>query len=137
MAPKRKARSRPEPPIIDDTAAFERLLRKARAGRRYHLRLFITGNSPRSSKAVSTIRTLCEEYLPNRYELEVVDIYQQPTAAAEDQIIAAPTLLKTSPPPLKRMIGDLSDREKVLVGLNLAPAAGRAAAAGRTTWANL
>lgn len=138
MAAKRRARPRAAPPVIDDTAVFERLLKKARAGRRYRLRLFITGSSPRSAKAVSVVRALCEEFLTDRYELEVVDIYQQPGAVADDQIIAAPTLLKTSPLPVRRLIGDLSDREKVLVGLNLAPAiAGRATTPGRTRWANL
>ena len=105
--------------IADTTVAFEKLLRAADAIEHYQLRLYITGTTPRSAQAITNIRSLCEEYLPGRYDLEVVDIYQQPTQAAKQQIIAAPTLIKELPTPPKRLIGDLSDRDKVIVGLNL------------------
>lgn len=85
----------------------------------YVLRLYVTGMTPHSSKAISTIKALCEEYLQGRYNLEVVDIYQQPALARDEQIIATPTLVKKLPTPLRRFIGDLSDKERVLLGLNL------------------
>ena len=88
---------------------------------KYVLRLFITGMTPNSKRAVENIKTICEEYLQGRYELQVVDIYQQPSLAENEQIIAAPTLIKMLPPPLKRLIGDMSNTEKVLQGLNIIP----------------
>jgi len=110
---------RPPPPPIDSSADFEALLKKAPDRKRYALRLYISGTTVRSTQAIATIRALCEEYLSGRYELEVVDIYQQPGKAADERIIAAPTLIKSLPKPPKRLIGDLSDRSKVIVGLNL------------------
>ncbi len=86
---------------------------------KYVLRLYITGVTPRSTLAIQNIRTICEEHLKGRYELEVIDIYQQPTLAAGEQIIAAPTLIKVLPEPLRRFIGDLSRAEKILFGLDL------------------
>lgn len=88
---------------------------------RYVLRLFVTGTTPRSSKAIRNIRTLCDMHLRGRYELEVIDIYQQPFLAGKEQIIAAPTLIKKLPAPLRKIIGDLSNTERVLLGLNLQP----------------
>jgi len=85
----------------------------------YSLRLYITGSAPNSARAIANIKKLCEEHLPGRYELEVIDLYQQPDLARGDQIIAAPTLIKKFPPPLRRVIGDLSKTEHVLVELNL------------------
>lgn len=102
------------------TAAFERLLLKTSNAQRYELRLYVTGTSPRSGQAIANVRALCEEFLAGRYDLEVIDIYQQPTEAATEQIIAAPTLIKILPKPSRRMIGNLADRDKVLEGLNLA-----------------
>lgn len=87
----------------------------------YILRLFITGQTPRSTRALENIRRICEEHLKGRYRLEIVDIYQQPELASSAQIIAAPTVVKLLPEPLRRIIGDLSDEEKVLVGLDLKP----------------
>jgi circadian clock protein KaiB len=116
---------------------FEKLLKAAPTGQRFVLRLFVTGNTVRSSQAVANVRALCEEYLAGRYDLEVVDIYQQPNEAAKDQIIAAPTLIKELPMPVKRLIGDLSDRDKVLVGLNLTEADGAAPKKNKTHWAQL
>jgi len=85
----------------------------------YVLRLYVTGMTPRSSAAVAAIKAVCEEYLQGRYELEVIDIYQNPVLARDEQIIAAPTLVKKLPAPLRRLIGDLSDKERVLLGLDL------------------
>lgn len=102
------------------TAEFERLLLESSKTQRYELRLYVTGTSPRSGQAIANIRALCEEFLPGRYDLEVIDIYQQPLQAANEQIIAAPTLIKITPKPSRRLVGNLSDRDKVLVGLNLA-----------------
>lgn len=105
---------------VDSTSQFEKLLlKKAADGAHYSLRLYITGTTGRSAEAVTNIRHLCDKYLPGRYELEVVDIYQQPGKAADAQIIAAPTLIKQLPMPIKRLIGNLSDPEKIIVGLDL------------------
>lgn len=95
---------------------------KKRSEPKYLLRLYVTGSTPRSARSIFNIRALCEDRLRDRYELEVVDIYQQPELAREQQIIAAPTLIKTLPLPLRKLVGDLSDRERVLVGLDLKPA---------------
>jgi len=105
--------------FIDSTAIFEKLLKRADAVQQYQLRLYVTGTTPRSSRAIANIRALCEEYLAGKYDLEVIDIYQQPDQAAKEQIIAAPTLVKQLPVPLKRLVGDLSDRGKVIIGLDL------------------
>jgi len=85
----------------------------------YVLQLFITGARPRSLAAVASIRAICEQHLNGRYQLEVIDVYEQPARAVEEQIFAMPTLVKQLPAPLRRMIGDLADTEKVLMGLNL------------------
>ncbi len=91
---------------------------------KYLLRLYVTGSTPRSLRSIFNLRTVCEDQLRDRYELEVIDIYQQPELAREQQIIAAPTLVKTLPLPLRKLVGDLSDRDRVLVGLDLKPAQG-------------
>jgi circadian clock protein KaiB len=88
---------------------------------RYLLRLFVTGTTPRSSKAIENLRHICETHLKGRYDLEVIDIYQQPEAAVENQVIAAPTLVKMLPAPIRRIIGDLSESEKILHSLNITP----------------
>ena len=85
----------------------------------YKLRLFITGNTPRSTRSVLNIRSICQKFLLGRYDLEIIDIYQQPSLAREHQIIAAPTLIKEFPLPLRTLVGDFSDRERVLSGLGL------------------
>jgi circadian clock protein KaiB len=102
---------------------FEQALKEA-AGepQRYVLRLYVTGSTPRSSRAIQNIRALCEEHLQGRYDLEVIDIYQQPMLARGEQIIAAPTLIKKLPAPLRKVVGDLSNVERVLMGLDLRPA---------------
>ena len=101
------------------TAAFE--VTAARSDRpRYVLRLYVAGMTARSMRAIAAIKDICEEHLAGRYELAVIDLYQQPVLAKGDQIIATPTLLKQVPAPLRKLIGDLSDVERVLVGLDLA-----------------
>ena len=122
---------------VETTAEFERLLREASVTARYVLRLYVTGATPRSAQAVANIHSLCEEYLLGRYDLEVIDIYQQPEEAFDDQIIAAPTLIKSLPMPAKRLIGDLSDRNKVIVALNLAGGKSTADAEANTKWMEL
>lgn len=101
-------------------AAFEQSEAKQHK-RRYRLRLYVSGMTPRSARAIANIKEICEEHLKGLYVLEVIDIYQQPVLAKGDQIIAVPTLLKKLPLPLRRLIGDLSDRERVLIGLDLKP----------------
>ena len=86
---------------------------------RYKLRLFITGTTARSTRAIENMRRICEENLQGRYDLEVVDVYQNPEATRELQVVATPTLVKILPEPLRRIIGDLSDEERVLAGLDL------------------
>lgn len=88
---------------------------------RYLLKLFVSGTSPQSARAIENVWGICEEHLKGRYELEVIDLYQQPELARAEQIIAAPTLIKKLPLPLKRIIGDLSGKERVLSGLDLRP----------------
>ena len=105
----------------DSVQAFERAVAASTQEQRYLLRLFVTGMTPRSTEAVAAIKTICEQYLKGRYDLEVIDIYQQPELAKEAQIIAAPTLVKQLPEPLRRLIGNLADTERVLLGLDLRP----------------
>jgi circadian clock protein KaiB len=85
----------------------------------YHLRLYVAGQSPKSVRAVENLRHVCEEYLPGRYTIELVDLIQDPQRARSDEIIAVPTLIRKLPEPIRRIIGDLSDTEKVLIGLQL------------------
>ena len=85
----------------------------------YILKLYVAGQSPKSVNAIANMKKICEENLHGRYELEVIDLYQQPQLAQGDQIVAVPTLIKKLPPPLRRIIGDLSDTERVLVGLDI------------------
>jgi circadian clock protein KaiB len=86
---------------------------------KYILRLYITGTTSRSALALTNLKKICEEYLEGRYELEVIDLYRMPGLAKDEQIIAAPTLIKKLPLPFRRIIGDMSDVEKVLMGLDL------------------
>jgi circadian clock protein KaiB len=106
-------------PSESATAGFERALKKKRASQKYVLRLYVTGMSPRSIAAIDNVRRICELHLQGRYELEIIDIYQQPVLAKGEQIIAAPTLLKKLPLPLRRFIGDMSQTDKILLGLDL------------------
>jgi circadian clock protein KaiB len=88
---------------------------------RYVLRLYVTGMTPKSTQAIANVEKLCKKHLAGRYELEVIDIYQQPELAKGEQIIAAPTLIKKLPLPLRRFIGDMSDTERLLVNIDLKP----------------
>lgn len=117
------SRARHEP--LDSTPEFERLLQGATQRVRYVLRLYVTGATDRSSRAITNIRWLCERYLKGRYDLLVVDIYQQPSHAQTHEIIAAPTLIKSEPLPSKRLVGDFSDRERLVVGLGIQKETGR------------
>jgi circadian clock protein KaiB len=85
----------------------------------YLLRLYVTGNTPRSLRAVEAVRGACEEHLRGRYRLEVIDIYQQPELARSEQLVAAPTLVKRHPLPARRLVGDMSRNDRVLAGLGL------------------
>jgi circadian clock protein KaiB len=105
-------------PISKATDAFEQALEKGDPSK-YILRLYVTGATPQSIKAITNLKKICEEHLEDRYTLEIIDIYQQPHLAEGDQIIAAPTLIKKLPFPLKKLIGDMSDTERVLLGLDL------------------
>lgn len=88
-------------------------------GQKYVLRLYVTGATARSRNAIVNINAICHEHLQGKYDLEVIDIHQKPALAKDEQIVAAPTLIKQLPLPLRRIIGDLSDRESVLFGLDL------------------
>jgi circadian clock protein KaiB len=107
-----------DPPPLDATAAFEQALDRM-ATEPFVLRLYIAGNSPRSQTAVENVRKICDEYLGGRCELEIIDIYQDPDATTGDLVIAAPTLIRSLPLPVRRVIGDMTEKEKVLVGLDL------------------
>jgi circadian clock protein KaiB len=112
----------------DVQAEWEKAAAEQQA-QRYVLRLYIAGLTPRSKLAIQNIRTICEEHLRGRYDLEVVDIYRQPVLAEGEQIIAAPTLVKKLPLPLRRFIGDMSNTERILVGMDLRTATEKRAAA--------
>ncbi len=104
----------------DVTAEFEKAL-KDQNQQCFVLRLYVTGMTPKSIRAIDNVRKICEEHLKGRCELEVIDIYQQPNFAKTEQIIAAPTLVKKLPLPLRKFIGDMSDKDKILVGLDIVP----------------
>jgi len=104
-----------------------------RAGEeKYCLRLYVTGTTPKSNRAITNIKKICEEHLQGRYTLEVIDIYQQPVLARGEQIIAAPTLIKRLPLPLRKFIGDMANVERILLGLDLRPNKKHVEANGKT-----
>lgn len=102
----------------DAAADFESLARAAPSAH-YVLRLYVTGMTSRSMRAVQNVRNICKKHLADRYELQVVDLYQQPNLAREEQVFAAPTLVKQLPLPLRRLVGDMSNERRVLGGLDL------------------
>lgn len=102
----------------DSTAVFEEALEKKEGGT-YVLHLYVAGMGPRSIQAINNIKRIFDEYMPGKYELEVIDIYQHPVFAKDGQIVAAPTLIKELPPPLRKLIGSMSDTERVLLGMDL------------------
>ena len=83
------------------------------------MKLYVTGTSPRAEVAINNLRRICEQELRGQYQLEIIDVLEQPQVAEDDRILATPTLIKQLPPPLRRVIGDLSDKEKVLLGLEV------------------
>jgi circadian clock protein KaiB len=87
--------------------------------RNYTLKLYVTGNTPRAERAIANLRHICEVELGGKYEMIVIDVLERPQLAEEEKILATPTLIKQLPPPLRRIIGDLSDTEQVLVGLEI------------------
>ncbi|MFN2603302.1 MAG: circadian clock KaiB family protein [Gemmatimonadaceae bacterium] len=98
---------------------------------KFILKLYIAGSSPRAEQAVANLRQICEQELGGRYQLEIIDVVEQPELAEQAKILATPTLIKQLPPPLRRVIGDLSDKDKVLLGLEVR-AAVRASGTGTT-----
>ena len=100
--------------------AFERAVEE-RDKQKYVLRLYVAGISPRSEQAIRSVKEVCEKHLKNRYVLEIVDIYQHPEAVKDGQVIAAPTLIRKLPLPLRRLIGDMTNQEKLIIGLDLRP----------------
>ena len=116
----RNGNGRSRQKLATTTEKFEEALNR-KLGRRaeYILRLYVTGSTPRSLKAISNLKKFCEEHFPDQYDLEIIDIYKNPEAVRDEQIIAAPTLIKKLPAPLRRFVGDLSNRQKLLVGMGL------------------
>lgn len=105
---------------VDAKDRLEKTLARQKK-QKYILRLFVTGTTPASAAAILNLKKICEEYLGGRYELEVIDIYQHPEATRDEQVIAAPTLIKKLPLPIRKFIGDMADKERILAGLNLEP----------------
>ena len=104
---------------MEQAAELETNWPEVQDNKRYVLRLYVAGQTPNSLRAISNIKKICEQHLQGSYELEIVDIYQQPVLAKGEQIVAAPTLIKKLPLPLQRFIGDLSNTERILIGLDL------------------
>ncbi len=102
-----------------DGRTFDAALADSPPAERYGLRLFVSGTTPRSVRAIQNIRALCEQQLCGRYDLEVIDLYQHPELAKPEKIVVTPTLVKRLPLPLRKIIGDLSNVERVLVGLDI------------------
>lgn len=110
-----------KPPAFQNQyEAFDRALTRA-SKTKYLLRLYVTGATPRSTQAIEQIKRICEDHLKGRYSLEVVDVYQQPVLARGQQIIAAPTLIKHLPAPLRKFIGNMASADRILLGLDLRP----------------
>lgn len=107
-----------QPKTEETPGKFEMPIHERDQGR-YTLRLYITGTTNRSIMAITNLKKICEEYLEGKYDLEVIDLYKSPSLAEGDQIIAAPTLIKELPLPMRRIIGDMSNKERVLLGLDL------------------
>lgn len=111
------------PAVPDETTTtLEVELEEHLAGTdQYHLRLYVAGTSPKSLEAFNNLRQLCETHLASRYEIEIVDLLEHPRLARGDEIVAIPTLVRKLPAPMRKIIGDLSDTDRVMVGLQLAP----------------
>ncbi len=105
-------------PVQDSATAFELALKET--GQEYYiLRLYVAGMTPNSQRAIENVELICKEHMQGRFELEIIDIYQQPALAKKGQIVAAPTLVKELPLPLRKFIGDMSQTERILVGLDV------------------
>ncbi len=107
--------------VEDSVEEFEKTLKESKSKEKYILRLYITGLSLRSTRAIENVKKICEQNLKGRYELEVIDVLQQPEYVKKEQLLAAPTLIKKLPLPLRRLIGDMSNKERLLIGLDLVP----------------
>jgi circadian clock protein KaiB len=123
MAPTRPSRPGPmkRATVRQNTAGRKVAVAAEPEAARYRLQLFVTGTTPRSARAIQNLRTICEEYLPDRYDLKVIDIYQHPEQVKVEQIVVTPTLVKQFPLPLRKLIGDLSDTKRVLDALDITP----------------
>jgi circadian clock protein KaiB len=110
-----------EKKVSATTRAFEEALATDPKREYYHLLLFVSGSTPRSLRSIENIKRLCEESLHDRYSIEVVDAYLQPDRLKPEQILVTPTLIKKLPSPIRRIVGDLSDKERVLIGLDIIP----------------
>jgi circadian clock protein KaiB len=117
MKPRKKLKAAKRP---GHGAELQKALNAA-ADEQYVLKLYITGVTPKSTRAIQNVKRICEEHLKGRYILEIVDVYQQPEQARSENIIAAPTLIKRLPAPLRKMIGDMANTERILIGLDLRP----------------
>jgi circadian clock protein KaiB len=122
MSPDQKTSD--ETGLAPSAQAFERAIAES-ADVRFVFRLYVSGMTPRSRQAIDNIRQLCAEHLAGRYDLEIVDIYQQPDLAKDAQVIAAPTLVKKLPLPLRKIIGDMGDPGRMMVVLGIAPGGGK------------
>lgn len=113
-------KKKPDDPtsFLDATKDFELALQQTDKGS-YVLRLYVSGMTTNSLRAIENVRKICAEHLEGRYQLEIIDIYQQPIFAKEGQIVAAPTLVKELPPPLRKFIGDMSNTDRILLGLDV------------------
>ena len=107
--------------ITDEVKKFEKALFRQPIVGRYVLSLFVTGSTPKSLRAIQNIRALCDERLDGRYELKVIDIYQHPEQVKPEQIVVTPTLIKKLPLPLRILIGDLSNKDRLLLALDIVP----------------
>jgi circadian clock protein KaiB len=103
---------------LDQREAFEKAVEHLE-DEAYLLRLFVTGTTPKSMRAIANIKSICEEHLKGRYQLEIIDLYKCPKLAKGERIVAVPTLVKQLPAPIRKLVGELSDREKVLFGLDI------------------
>ena len=101
---------------------------------RWELNLYVAGQTPRSLAALENLKKICETYLKGKYKIKVIDLLAHPERARADQIVAIPTLVRKSPPPMKRILGDLSDRDKVLIGLNLIKSDAESSDSSETKW---
>jgi circadian clock protein KaiB len=107
--------------VFNEVKAFEEALSRQPIAERYVLSLFVTGSTPKSLRAIQNIRALCEERLHGCYELRVIDIYQHPEQVKPEQIVVTPTLIRMLPLPLRKLIGDLSNKDRLLLALDIAP----------------